>query len=198
MEPRATDGVLYAPPLRRRSVDNGALGMALFVFAEIMLFAGFISAFVIVESSALPGAWPPPDQPRLPFARTALNTVALLASGVALAVAGRRFRVHGPRSARTWMWAALLLGAAFVIAQGMEWVALVREGLTVTSSQLGSFFYVIVGTHALHATAALGALAVCAQRMARGTLSASVFGTTRLFWYFVVLVWPALYLVVYL
>jgi len=44
--------------------------------------------------------------------------------------------------------AALVLGAFFVVGQGLEWLALLRHGLTLTSSQLGSFFYLIVGLHA--------------------------------------------------
>ena len=38
---------------------------------------------------------------------------------------------------------------------GAEWVALIAEGLTLTTSAHGGFFYVIVGTHGLHALGAL-------------------------------------------
>src|SRR5436309_10904917 len=79
--------------------ENARLGMALFVFTEVMLFMGFISAFVIVQSGAPVGSWPPPGQPRLPIERTALNTLALFASGMALFVAGRRFGGLRPRRA---------------------------------------------------------------------------------------------------
>ncbi|TDJ14828.1 MAG: hypothetical protein E2O69_12900, partial [Deltaproteobacteria bacterium] len=71
-------------------IPSSVLGMLLFVVVEIMLFAGFISAFSIVKASAI--VWPPPDQPRLPLEETALNTVALLASGVLLFLARRSFR----------------------------------------------------------------------------------------------------------
>lgn len=47
-------------PGRPRGLPNGVLGMALFVGVEIMLFAGFISAFTIVKASFAPGTWPPP------------------------------------------------------------------------------------------------------------------------------------------
>ncbi|MHC4925434.1 MAG: cytochrome c oxidase subunit 3, partial [Planctomycetota bacterium] len=93
---------------------------------------------------------------------------------------------------------ALLLGMFFVGAQGMEWVALLGEGLTLTSSTYGAFFYVIVGTHGLHAVAAILGLGWAWVRLQRGKLTASEFGTVQVFWYFVVLVWPVLYLKVYL
>lgn len=182
---------------RRANPRNGALGMAIFVFTEIMLFAGFISAFVIVRASAVPGMWPPPDQPRLPVARTMLNTVALLASGVALWWGGRVFRKSGARAAGPWIGAALALGSAFVIFQGLEWVALLKQGLTITSSQLGAFFYVIIGTHALHAVAAILALAFCWLGLRSGKVTESRLAAVSVFWYFVVLVWPLLYWQVY-
>jgi cytochrome c oxidase subunit III len=193
----ATDPVVPAPA-RRQLASNGSLGMALFVFAEVMLFAGFISAYTIVQGSAMPGMWPPPDQPRLPIERTALNTAALLASGVLLFLGGRRFRRAGAAAAQPWMLGALALGAAFVVAQGMEWVALLRHGLTLTSSQLGSFFYVIIGTHGLHAVAAILALGWAVAAMRARRLTESALGAVELFWYFVVLVWPLLYWKVYL
>jgi cytochrome c oxidase subunit 3 len=163
-----------------------------------MLFAGFVSAFVVVESGSPAGAWPPPGQPRLPIAHTAINTLALLLSGAALFMAGRRFRVARPGSAERWMGAAVVLGAYFVVAQGMEWVGLLREGLTLTSSQLGSFFYLIVGAHALHAVAAIVFMTLSWQAMRLGQLTRPRLGAVQLFWYFVVLVWPVLYWKVYL
>lgn len=196
--PTVPDLRLVGAPPRRALADNALLGMALFVFTEVMFFTGFVSAFVIVESASPPGAWPPPGQPRLPVQQTALNTLALLASGVALFVAGRRFRGARPERAQPWMAAALVLGTLFVILQGAEWVAMLRQGLTLTSSQLGSFFYLIVGTHAMHAVAAIVALALAWRTMRAGRLTSPRLGAVQLFWYFVVLVWPLLYWKVYL
>lgn len=186
------------PLNRRKLLDDGVLGMALFVFTETMLFAGMISAFVIVKSSALPGAWPPPSQPRLPVASTALNTVALLLSGVVLTWAYRVFAKRGQRAAFLPMGIGIALGAFFVLFQGYEWATLLGQGLTLRSSQLGAFFYLIVGAHALHAVGALAALLVFWQALRREALRPSRFRTALLFWYFVVLVWPVIYWQVYL
>jgi heme/copper-type cytochrome/quinol oxidase subunit 3 len=94
--------------------------------------------------------------------------------------------------------ASIGLGAFFVIFQGVEWVALIREGLTLTSSHHGSFFYLIVGLHALHAVGAITVLAWVWLRLQRGRLTASRFYAAQIFWYFVVGLWPILYLRVYL
>ena len=85
-----------------------------------------------------------------------------------------------------------------MLLQGVEWVALLREGLTMTSSNHGAFFYLIVGTHALHAVVAIVALTWVYVLMRRGTLAPSTFTATQVFWYFVVILWPVIYLRVYL
>lgn len=183
-------------PRRVPVLPNAVLGMLIFVVAEVMFFAGVLSAFTIIKAGALPGMWPPPGQPVLPAAETALNTAALLASGVLLALAHRAWRA-GVARAKVLLLGSWLLGAAFVALQGREWLALLAQGLTLTSSPLGSFFYMIVGTHALHALAALAALALAWLRLSKGQLSSGFFFGTQAFWYFVVALWPIIYLRVY-
>ena len=179
------------PPAQVKVISNAVLGTLIFVIVETMLFAGMISAFLIAKTSAI-GAWPPPGQPRLPVESTALNTLALLASGVMLVVAHRAFR-RQQASARTPLLLAIGLGGFFVLFQGVEWVSLLREGLTLTSSNHGSFFYFIVGMHALHAVAALAALIYVYIALLRRRLFPSRFYAAELFWYFVVCLWPVLY-----
>ncbi|MDH5674220.1 MAG: cytochrome c oxidase subunit 3 [Myxococcales bacterium] len=185
------------PAARRQQVaPNGVIGISIFVIAEMMLFAGFISAHSIVKTSALEG-WPPPGQPRLPIGETAINTAALLLSGLFLVLAHRAFHRDAAAAMRK-LAVAIGLGAFFVVFQGAEWVALLGEGLTVTSSTHGGFFYLIVGTHALHAMAALGVLIWAFLRFRGGRLVMSELMTAEIFWYFVVGLWPILYWRVYL
>ncbi len=176
-------------------VPSAVLGMLLFLFTELMLFAGLISAHSIARAGALLG-WPPPGQPRLPLEETALNTAALLLSGALLIVAQRVF-ARDKRRTKPWLTASIALGAFFVIFQGVEWVGLIREGLTLTSSTHGGFFYLIIGIHALHAVAALIVLGMNWLRLHRGILAQSTFAAGQVFWYFVVGVWPILYWRVY-
>lgn len=189
----------FRPRPRRadKVASNGVMGMALFIFVEVMLFAGFITAFAIVKSRAPGSVWPPPDQPRLPFERTALNTTALLASGIVLLLAHRAFQ-RGKTNVGGPLLLATALGGAFVALQGVEWAALLGEGLTLTSSTYGSLFYTIIGAHALHAVVAIGALAWAWTRLLSERLTKETLSTVALFWYFVVLVWPFLYFQVYL
>lgn len=187
----------YGVPTRREPIlPNGVLGMLIFVATEIMFFSGLISAFVIGKSNAV-GGWPPPGQPRLPVEETALNTAALLASGVLLYFANRAF-MNGSRRAKRLLLLSIALGGFFVVFQGAEWVALIGEGLTLTSGQLGGFFYLIVGSHAVHVAAGFAILVYTYRKLSHGDLDRFTFWPAQIFWYFVVGVWPILYWQVYL
>jgi cytochrome c oxidase subunit 3 len=205
---RMSENVLPFPkraaPRRQPIGPSAVIGTFIFVVTELMLFAGFMSAFTITRAAY--NTWPPIGQPRLPASETLINSTALMASGVVLYFANRAFvrgasevaRIASVASAQRLLLIALLLGLFFVGFQGMEWAALLREGLTMTSSNHGAFFYLIVGTHALHALAAIVALGIVYFQMLRGRLAHSTFLATQVFWYFVVGVWPMVYLRVYL
>jgi heme/copper-type cytochrome/quinol oxidase subunit 3 len=171
--------------------------MLIFVAAEVMFFAALISAYLIVSSGF--SDWPPPDQPRLPVITTAFNTCALLLSGTMIFHANLSLTRSGPgRRTSRLLLTAIALGAIFVLFQGFEWVRLIHFGLTMKSSTYGSFFYLIIGTHALHAVAALLVLIVVYRRLRRNALSPESFWAAQVFWYFVVGVWPILYILIYL
>ena len=91
-----------------------------------------------------------------------------------------------------------MLGAFFVGFQGVEWFALLAQGLTLQSSTYGAFFYLIVGMHAAHAIVALGALVWAWMMLKRDRLTKVAFWSVQIFWYFVVGLWPILYWLVYL
>jgi heme/copper-type cytochrome/quinol oxidase subunit 3 len=179
------------PPI----LPSAVLGTLIFVIAEMMMFAGLMSAFSIVKAGAL--GWPPPGQPRLPVEATAFNTAVLLASGVVLFFANRAF-ARNRELAKRLLLTAIGLGAFFVAFQGFEWVSLIRQGLTLTSSNHGSFFFLIVGLHGLHAIAGLTVLGRAGLKFSKGLLVPSSFVAVQVFWYFVVGLWPVLYFMVYL
>jgi heme/copper-type cytochrome/quinol oxidase subunit 3 len=183
-------------PVRRAVVPSAVLGMLIFVVTEVMFFAGLISAFTIVKSNALM-PWPPPGQPRLPIEATALNTLALVLSGFAVFAAWRAF-TRSDRRAGPLLLAGVTLGALFVTLQGMEWVALLSEGLTLTTSAHASFFYLIVGAHALHVVGALAVVVRAYVRLRGELLDEPGLRATVVLWTFVVGVWPVLYVLVYL
>ena len=181
---------------RREVVPSGLLGMVIFVGTEVMFFAGLISAFTISKAGSPRGAWNLPAGQVLPVTSTAVNTAALFVSGALLWIAGRQYRARSSAATQTLV-AATFFGSLFVMLQGREWVGLIGHGVTLRSSALGAFFYVIVGTHAVHAVAALAGLGVAWWRLRAGRLSDGFFLGAQTFWYFVVLIWPVIYARVY-
>lgn len=186
-----------APQRRDPLVPSAVLGMLMFIFTEVMFFSGLVSAHAIVKSQAAGQMWPPYGQPRLPVEETAMNSLALLVSGVVLVLTWFAFK-RERSAARIPLLLSILLGAVFVSFQGVEWAALLADGLTLQSSTYGGFFYLIVGAHALHAVGALGGLGWAFYRLDEGRLTSVQLATVSAFWYFVVLVWPLLYWTVYL
>jgi len=188
--------VVHPPPKQREpTVPNPVLGTMIFILTECMLFAGFISAYAIARTNV--PVWPPAGQPRLPIEETAVNTLVLLLSGALMWYAGKRF-ADEPQAARKPMIGAVVLGLFFVAFQGVEWAQLLSAGLGLRTSSHSAFFYLIVGLHGLHV---LGGTAVIVRQLTqllRGTLESDNFWAGRLFWYFVVLLWPILYWQVYL
>lgn len=190
-------GPPFLEPKRPPLIDAARLGMLIFLGSETMLFAGFITAFLVFRLGA--PVWPPPYQPRLPVEVTGVNTAVLLLSGFTMWRALRAVR-RGNRAglARNLAYTALL-GVTFLGVQGYEWARLLEFGLSVSSGVYGGTFYTLIGAHALHVLGALTCLAIILVRRGRYTAQdhagLTVFGT---YWSFVVALWPILYTLVYL
>jgi len=188
------------PPTGNRLArgSNAVLGMLVFLGSEVMLFAALISAYLVLRAGA--ASWPPPGQPRLPLALTGVNTGVLLSSGVTMWAARRAARVTQPVACRRWLAVTLGLGALFLALQGSEWMRLISYGLRISSGTYGGMFYAIIGTHALHVVVAVLALGIVLWRGRFGRFAAerqTDVEVCSLYWSFVVLMWPVLYLLVY-
>jgi cytochrome c oxidase subunit III len=187
------------PSLRRRpAVPSAILATLILVASEAMFFSGLLSAFIVVKAGIKPGMWPPPWQPRLPVEATLGNTAVLLTSGVLMLLAGRAAFRKGAVASRALYLGALGLGAFFVLFQGYEWSRMLSQGLTMQSSNHGAFFYLIVGTHAIHVVGGLCAVIWGALRLRAGLLTRPQLAAIQIFWTFVVGLWPILYVLVYL
>ncbi len=175
-------------PLQQNALLRARIGTLIFIASEIMLFGGLLSSFVVYRSSQL--VWPPNGLPFYPVEATLLNTLFLVASGVTNFV----FR----RTAKPlWAGVTVALGALFLVLQGIEWARLVAYGLTMTVDAYGSYFYLVIGTHALHVVAAVGWYAYALRSYWKNTLWSGAIEGANIFWFFVVAVWPLIFWIVY-
>ena len=189
------------PPVRPNLpiLNNARLAVVMLLAAELMFFAGLIGAFLVFRLSAT--VWPPPFQPRLPLGVTGVNTLILLSSALTMdwaviaAGAGAAPRLLCNLSITA------LLGALFLCIQGYEWVRLVHFGLTTSSSVYGGLFYTLIGAHGAHVFGGLIWLLIVCWQAKRGRFTRKNFigvQTVRMYWTFVVALWPLLYGLVYL
>ncbi len=188
-----------SPAVKPPGTGANVLGMLMFIASEAVLFLTLIVTFAVVRAGY--PEWPPSDQPRLPVMASFVNTLVLLGSGAAMFGAWRSIRRGLVRSSRRRLTAATLLGILFLVVQGVEWVRLIDFGLTVTGNIYGAVFYVMIGMHALHVFIAVLGLLYVVRGFSRGAYTREEHdGLTMggMFWGFVVLIWPVLFVFVYL
>jgi len=189
------------PPVRPNMplLSNARLGVIMMLGAELMFFAGLIGAFLVFRLSAQ--VWPPPFQPRLPIGVTGVNTVILLISALTMQWAVGAARAGQSAVVVRQLMFTLLLGAVFLLIQGYEWLRMIHFGLTTSSSVYGGLFYTLIGAHGVHVIGGLIWLAIVCWQAKRGRFTKKDFvgvQTARMYWTFVVALWPVLYGLVYL
>ena len=186
------------PKRAKPPVSSGVIGMLIFLVTEAMFFAALISAYLVIRSGI--EEWPPWGQPRLPVESTAFNTFVLLVSGLLMEYSRKLLKKNEISDGRRWLGFSILLGIFFSISQGYEWVQLIKFGLTVSSSVYGGLFYLIIGAHGFHVVGVLAVLIHGWNRLgnSRNPITAEGLLPLQLLWYFVVCVWPVLYVLVYL
>ncbi len=171
------------PPLR--------LFVWLTVAAVAMFFLGLSSALLARAGSA---GWVPAPRPAVLWP----GTLALLASSVLLE-SGRRALRRGDREAGTsrLRWGALL-GAGFLAGQVATWRWLAGSGIGLATSPGAAYFYVLSGTHLLHAAGGLGWWLALLRRLRRplGEVGAQVSGLA-VYWHFLAALWVWLFVLLF-
>ena len=186
------------PGRTKPAISSGVLGMLIFMVTEAMFFAGLISAYLVITAGL--DEWPTCGQPRLPVVATAFKTVVLLASGFLMAHSRACFKKKELANGRRWLGISIFLGAFFLVFQGYEWIQLLKFGFTLSSNVYGGLFYLLIGAHGFHVMGALAVLIFAWYRIKSPGNSITPEGLFpfQLLWYFVVCVWPVLYVLVYL
>lgn len=176
-------------------IPHGRLGMWLFLASEAMLFGSFISAYIVLRFGA--GYFPVPPRAALGVPLAALNTLLLLSGSAAMVFALKAARRGDETSLLRSLSASFVLGLAFLGIKSYEYIRKVREGITISGSLYGSFYYALTGLHALHLFAGLVFIAYLIVRVRSPEARARV-EYAALYWHFVDLVWLILFPLLYL
>ena len=188
------------PPHRPgSSLSNANLAMLMLLGAETMLFAVLLAAFFVLRAAS--PVWPPANLPRLPLLITGMNTLVLLYSAVTMRSALRAMRRWESRKGARLLLLTIVLGSAFLAIQGYEWIQLVRYGLTLAAGVYGASFYILIGSHGVHVLGAviwLGVITLRAFQQDEITIRPLGVAVCGMYWYYVVALWPVLFILVYL
>ena len=177
--------------------DHRMLGMATFLVADAMTFAGFFAAYLTFKAvNPLPdGAIYELELP-LPI----LNTILLLVSSATFHRAGQAIRQDDHGRCRRWLLITAGLGLAFLVSQMVEYFTL---PFGLTDNLYASTFFAATGFHGLHVTlGALMTLIVWWQaRQPQGRVTAAdhfPLEAAELYWHFVDGIWVILFVILYL
>ncbi len=98
---------------------------------------------------------------------------------------------HNANVVRGWLAATILLGAAFIVAQGDEYLRLFSYGATEAA------LFILAACHEVHV--AVGILLLGSVFLFQaGEFRSIAVQTVALYWYFVTAVWIAIFSIVYL
>lgn len=177
--------------------DHRMFGLATFLIADGMTFAGFFAAYLTFKAvNPLPaGAIYELELP-LPI----LNTILLLVSSATFHRAGKALHLGNNPLCRRWLLISAGLGIAFLVSQMVEYFTL---PFGLTDNLYASTFFAATGFHGLHVT--LGALMILIvwwqARSDGGRVNqnnAFPLEAAELYWHFVDGIWVILFVILYL
>jgi cytochrome c oxidase subunit 3 len=206
----ATTEVVPRSPASRPNLVS--VGTIVWLSSELMFFAALFAMYFTIRSvdKGLGQPWP---GAHLDLRLATVNTTVLLLSSVTCQLgvfAVERGQVRRTGSIlnmarwglREWYVLTFFMGLYFVLGQGYEYLALIRDGLTLSSSNYGSVFYIPTGFHGLHVAGGLVAFifllgrTFAAKRLTHELQVSAI--VVSYYWHFVDVVWIGLFTTIYL
>lgn len=176
--------------------DLRMFGLATFLVADGMTFAGFFAAYLTFRAV---NPLPPGSNYELELLLPTINTALLVMSSFTFHRAGKELHRQRLDGCRLWLLITAALGATFLAGQMVEYFTL---PFGLTSNLFASTFYALTGFHGLHVT--LGVIMIGIvwwQARQGGSLSDSHpfgFEAAELYWHFVDVIWLVLFGILYL
>ncbi|HVU52058.1 MAG TPA: heme-copper oxidase subunit III [Polyangia bacterium] len=169
----------------------GQIGMWVFLATDAMGFAGLLIAYAVLRVHA--DQWPDPQE-RLAVLQAAAMTGLLVTSSFTMTMTVRAARAGRAGGRALWHAATLVLGAAFLGGQALEYARLAR-GMGLATDTFASTFYAVTGYHGLHV---LVGLAILAGLFVAPRVRVRSLEVASIFWHFVDLAWIPIFAFVYL
>lgn len=197
--------------------EAATMGMWTFLVTEVMIFGALLTGYAVYRS-AYPAEFAAASS-HLKIVLGGGNTLVLIGSSLAMALAVRAGQLGRGRPAAGYLLLTVGLGTLFLGVKAAEYTLEYQEGLipgrtfdlaafdapALAASRVELFFvfyFLLTGLHALHMIIGIGVLLLFAVRAWRGRYTAEYntpLEMAGLYWHFVDIVWiflfPLLYLV---
>lgn len=182
-------------------IEPAKLNIWLFMLASSMLFAAFVSAFIVHQPDAMAkNTWTIFELP----VYFMYSVVTIMISSATMFIAWRAAKNDELSLSKTMTLATLGLGILFGYFQIMGWQQMVSMGLTFVNAKpediSASYVWVITALHALHVIGGIVLLAVLFIRSLQYKVhkkQMTLMSVTHTYWHFVGLLWIYLYLFLY-
>ena len=179
-------------------LNNGKIGIWLFLASEVMLFGALFSTYIILRVGA--PEWPHGE---LNVWLGMANTFILIGSSVTMVMSWASLKLNDWGKHRLYLILTFVLAGVFLVNKYFEYADHVRRGELPSHSTFLAIYYTLTGLHGIHI---IGGMIVMAYFMGPG---ARMWKTNRdqftnrieytgLYWHFVDLVWIFLFPVLYL
>ncbi len=192
-----------------RDDEASKLGMWLFIFTELLLFGGLFLVYSVFRAE-YPANF---HEGSLELSVTigAVNTIALLFSSMAIAMALTAIQKNNKKLAMQLIALTLFLATVFLFNKYIEWSAKFQHGLYPGSPLMPlldrghllyfSLYFFMTGLHALHILVGMVLLAICFFRVRNGSIHSLKYVQLEngaLYWHLVDLIWIFLFPLLYL
>lgn len=172
-------------------------GMLLFILSEAVFFSLLVLAYAFFHK----GGQGAEASKMLDPVKTGLFSIALLSSSLTMWLAEKAHEKKNGTGVALWLLATVVLGAIFLVGQGIEYDMLIQNHVTISRNLFGSSFFTLTGFHGLHVLigllllAVLTGLAFAGRKFAPTSEALSVIA---IYWHFVDAVWIVIFGVVYM
>lgn len=176
----------------------GDLAIWIFILAELLVFGVFFAAYAFTRMNNV--ALFNEFQATLDRNAALINTLALLTSSYFVIRGVTAARDDDSRLCARWFWAAVGMGALFLVVKGSEYAHHFGAGVNLSTNTFYMFYLSLTFFHFMHVILGMVILAAVAVKAGRGGYSAADHvgvETGASYWHMVDLVWLILFPLVY-
>ena len=181
-----------------RNHPPGDLAIWIFILAELLVFAVFFAVYAFTRANHVEMF----NHYQLTLNRTTalLNTLTLLTSSYFVVRGVMAIRNGDRRGLVLWFWAAIAMGAVFLVLKGGEFHHHYSAGINLRTNLFYMFYFSMTFFHFMHVILGMGILAAVAIKGQQGGYTADEHTgveTGASYWHMVDLVWLILFPLIY-